>query len=91
MRHVVVRAWQERYFETCFQHSHSTQVGALWLREWCQETAGGNSGGVQGDDSMALAVARTLLTKSADQAATDLFELFGEGAIEQIQKLLERR
>ena len=37
------------------------------------------------------AVARVLLTKSADQAATDLFELFGEAAIEQIQKLLERR
>ena len=67
------------------------QVGALWLREWCQQTAGGNSGEMQGDDSLALAVARTLLTKSAEQAATDLFELFGEDAIEQIQKLLERR
>ena len=67
------------------------QVGALWLREWCEQTAGGSGGAAQGDDSVALAVVRILLTRTADQAATDLFELFGEDAIEQIQKLLERR
>lgn len=76
---------------TCSEIIAHVQVGALWLREWCEQTAGGNSGGVQSDDSVALAVARILMTKGADQAATVLFELFGEEAIEQIQKLLERR
>lgn len=66
-------------------------MGALWLREWCEQTANGGAGGMQSDDTVALAVARVLLTKTADQAATDLFELFGEDAIEQIQKLLEKR
>ena len=66
------------------------QVGAVWLREWCQQAAG-SAGAMQSDDSLALAVARVIMTKAADQAATDLFELFGEAAIEQIQNLLGRR
>ncbi|CAK0786311.1 hypothetical protein CVIRNUC_009524 [Coccomyxa viridis] len=65
-------------------------VGAVWLREWCQQAAG-SAGAMQSDDSLALAVARVVMTRTADQAATDLFELFGEAAIEHIQKLLERR
>ena len=66
------------------------QVGAAWLREWCQQAAG-SAGAMQSDDSLALAVARVVMTRTADQAATDLFELFGEAAIEHIQKLLARR
>ena len=66
------------------------QVGAMWLREWCQQTAG-SAGAMQSDDSLALAVARIIMTKTADQSATDLFELFGEAALEHIQRLLERR
>ena len=66
------------------------QVGAVWLREWCQQTAGG-AGAMQSDDALALTVARVIMTKTAEQAATDLFEIFGEAAIEQIQRLLQRR
>lgn len=68
------------------------QVGAVWLRGWCARAAGGSGAEAHGDDAVALAVARAVLgAKSGDEAAAQLFDLFGDGAFEAIQELLELR
>ncbi|CAL8464110.1 g3645 [Coccomyxa elongata] len=66
------------------------KTGAVWLRSWCARAAGG--GDSQGDDSVALAVARVILTaKSGDEAAANLFDLYGDTAFEAIEELLSIR
>jgi hypothetical protein len=66
------------------------QVGARWLREWCNRAGGVND--ASGDDSLVLAVCRVVLGNlSGDEAAAELFDLFGDGAFEDIQELLEHR
>lgn len=66
------------------------QTGAVWLRSWCGRAAGG--GDSHGDDSVALAVARVILTaKSGDEAAAHLFDLFGDTAFEAIEEILSIR
>lgn len=72
------------------KHACGLQNGAVWLRSWCARAAGG--GESQGDDSVALAVARVILTaKSGDEAAANLFDLFGDTAFEAIEELLSIR
>ena len=67
------------------------QVGARWLREWCHQ-ASASSSAASSDDSLALAVSRVLLaSKSADEAAAELFDLLGDGQFDAIQQLLEHR
>ena len=62
------------------------QVGAKWLSEWCHRSGGSS------DDALALAVTRILLvSKSADEAAAELFDLLGDGSFDAIQQLLEHR
>ena len=70
------------------------QVGARWLSEWCQTAQAGGSHVVGGaaDDALALAVSRVLLaSRSADEAAAELFDLLGDGSFDAIQQLLEHR
>jgi hypothetical protein len=67
-------------------------MGAKWLREWCNKAGGHSSTATAGDDTVALAVCRILLTSaSADAAAAELFDFFGDTGIESIQELLENR
>ena len=52
----------------------------------------GRAGVGGGDDTVAGAVARVLLTaKSGDEAAANLFDLLGDNAFEAMQELLENR
>lgn len=65
-------------------------MGARWLREWCGRATGG--GKAREDDCVALAVCRILLcASSGDEVAAELFELFGDGAFDSIQELVEHR
>lgn len=71
-------------------HVH-VQLGARWLQQWCQQASGTAPVG-SGDDSLATAVARTLLSQqSGDESAAELFDLLGDGAFEAIQQLLLHR
>lgn len=68
------------------------QVGARWLSEWCHRAQTGAGPGGSSDDALALAVSRVLLaSKSADEAAAELFDLLGDGSFDAIQQLLEHR
>ena len=70
----------------------STQVGARWLSEWCHTAGANQSAAGSSDDAFALAVSRVLLaSKSADEAAAELFDLLGDGSFDAIQQLLEHR
>ena len=65
------------------------QEGARWLREWCHQAQAGPG---SDDDSLALAVSRVLLaSRSADEAAAELFDLLGDGSFDAIQQVLEHR
>ena len=67
------------------------QVGAKWLRDWCHQAAASSSA-ASSDDTLALAVSRVLLaSKSADEAAAELFDLLGDGQFDAIMQLLEHR
>ena len=49
-------------------------------------------GDQQQDDTLALTVVRVLMTaKSTDEAASELFDLLGDGIFEEIQALLQQR
>jgi hypothetical protein len=67
-------------------------VGARWLREWCAR-AGGGAGGAGADDSVALAVARVLLSRApGEEAAAELFDLLGDATdMDAVQELLALR
>ena len=68
------------------------QVGARWLSEWCHRAEAGAAYGGSSDDALALAVSRVLLaSKSADEAAAELFDLLGDGSFDAIQQILEHR
>ena len=59
------------------------------MREWCHTA---QAGGASSDDSLALAVSRVLLaSRSADEAAAELFDLLGDGSFDAIQQILEHR
>ena len=67
------------------------QVGAKWLRDWCHQAAA-TSSAASSDDTLALAVSQVLLaSKSADEAAAELFDLLGDGHFDAIMQLLEHR
>ena len=79
--HHHVKAWQL-----------GMQVGARWLSEWCARAQVGAAYGGSSDDALALAVSRVLLaSKSADEAAAELFDLLGDGSFDAIQQILEHR
>ena len=62
------------------------QTGAVWLRSWCARAAGENSS--QGDGTVALAVANIIMTAKGDnEAVAQLFDLFGESALDAIQEI----
>lgn len=68
------------------------QVGARWLSEWCHRAQAGAAYGDSLDDALALTVSRVLLaSKSADEAAAELFDLLGDGSFDAIQQILEHR
>ena len=68
------------------------QVGARWLSEWCHTSQTGAGPGGSSDDALALAVSRVLLaSRSADEAAAELFDLLGDASFDAIQQLLEHR
>ena len=68
------------------------QVGAKWLQDWCSRISGAEAAGAQADDTLALAVAQVLLTgKSSEEAAAELFDVFGDASFEPIQQLLQSR
>ena len=68
------------------------QVGARWLSEWCHTAGAGQAASASSDDAFALAVSQVLLaSKSADEAAAELFDLLGDGSFDAIQQLLEHR
>lgn len=89
------------YIILCIHHIHimyhstmSVQEGARWLREWCHKVQAGPGSADAGgsDDSLALAVSRVLLaTRSADEAAAELFDLLGDTSFDAIQQILEHR
>lgn len=67
-------------------------MGARWLSQWCHRAQTGAGPGGSSDDALALAVSRVLLaSKSADEAAAELFDLLGDGSFDAIQQLLEHR
>ena len=68
------------------------QVGDKWLQDWCSRISGAEAAGAQADDTLALAVAQVLLTgKSSEEAAAELFDVFGDASFEPIQQLLQSR
>ena len=68
------------------------QIGAKWLQDWCSRVSGAQAAGAQADDTLALAVAQVLLTgKSSEEAASELFDVFGDASFEPIQQLLQSR
>lgn len=70
------------------------QEGAKWLREWCHraQVRPGSADAAGADDSLALAVSRVLLaSRSADEAAAELFDLLGDGSFDAIHQILEHR
>ena len=68
------------------------QIGAKWLQDWCSRVSGAEAAGAQADDTLALAVAQVLLTgKSSEEAAAELFDVFGDASFEPIQQLLQSR
>ena len=68
------------------------QIGAKWLQDWCSRASGAEEAGAQADDTLALAVAQVLLTgKSSEEAAAELFDVFGDASFEPIQQLLQSR
>ncbi|KAL3133984.1 hypothetical protein ABBQ32_008424 [Trebouxia sp. C0010 RCD-2024] len=70
----------------------TTKVGARWLSEWCHRAQTGAGPGGSSDDALVLAVSRVLLaSRSADEAAAELFDLLGDGSFDAIQQLLEHR
>lgn len=81
-------------YATCFTKYGGLvrQVGARWLSEWCHRAQTGAGPGGSSDDALALAVSRVLLaSRSADEAAAELFDLLGDGSFDAIQQLLEHR
>lgn len=67
-------------------------MGARWLSELCHRAQTGAGPTGSSDDALALAVSRILLaSKSADEAAAELFDLMGDGSFDAIQQLLEHR
>ncbi len=67
-------------------------MGARWLREWCAR-AGGGTGSAGADDSVAVAVARVLLSRApGEEAAAELFDLLGDATdMDAVQELLALR
>jgi hypothetical protein len=67
-------------------------VGAVWLRRWCARAAGADVAASHADDAVALAAARAVLgARSGEEAAAQLLDLLGDGAVETVQELLEVR
>ena len=62
------------------------------MSEWCHGAGASQAAAGSSDDAFALAVSRVLLaSKSADEAAAELFDLLGDGSFDAIQQLLEHR
>ena len=67
-------------------------MGARRLSEWCHRVQAGAGPGGSLDDALALAVSRVLLaSRSAHEAAAELFDLLGDASFDAIQQLLEHR
>ncbi|PRW32956.1 activating signal cointegrator 1 complex subunit 3 isoform B [Chlorella sorokiniana] len=67
----------------------NAEAGARWLIQWCTKVTGGASGG---DDTVATAVCRLLLSgRSDDEIAAELFDLLGDSVFEHIGELLQQR
>ena len=62
------------------------QLGATWLMEWYRKTSG------EADETVATAIALSLLSKrSADEIASELLDLLGSEAMDQLGDLLSHR
>ncbi|KAK9868384.1 hypothetical protein WJX84_004044 [Apatococcus fuscideae] len=62
------------------------KLGATWLMEWYRKTSG------EADETVATAIALSLLSKrSADEIASELLDLLGSEAMDQLGDLLSHR